>query len=44
MVFFTGDGFVEFFVNFPMAGINATIADHLIMLFWDVPDKAFNKI
>ena len=44
MVFFTGDGSVKFFVNFPVAGIDAAIANHLIVLFGDVSDKAFNNL
>ena len=35
---------MEFFVNFPVAGINAAIANHLIVLFGDVSDKAFNNL
>ena len=34
---------MEFFVNLPMACINAAIADHFIMLFRDMPDKALDK-
>ena len=36
---FTGDGAEEFFVGLPVARINAAITDHLVMLFWDVPDQ-----
>lgn len=31
-----------FFVNFSMACIDAAIADHLILLFWDVADDTLN--
>ena len=37
---FTGDGSVEFFINLPAACVNAAIADHFVMLFWDMSDKA----
>lgn len=30
---------MELFVNFPVAGINAAITDHFIMLFRNVPDQ-----
>lgn len=32
---------MEFFVNPPVAGINAAIPYHFIMLFGDMPDKTF---
>ncbi len=32
---------MEFFVNLPMACINAAIADHFVMLFRYMPDEAF---
>lgn len=44
MMFFPGDGSVEFFVNFPVAGVNAAITDHFIMLFRDMADEPFYEI
>ncbi len=35
---------MEFFVNLPVAGINAAIADHLVMLFGDMLDKAVYEL
>lgn len=40
---FTGDSPVEFFVCFPVPGIKATVAYHLIMLFRDMLDEALNE-
>lgn len=39
MVLFTGDSTAKLFVNLPMAGVNATITDHFVMLFRDMADK-----
>lgn len=44
MVFFTGDGPAELLVAFPMACVDPAIADHFIVLFGDVLDKAFYEI
>ena len=44
MVFFPGDGSVEFFVNFPVAGINSAITDHFIMLFRNVADESLDGL
>ena len=44
MVFFPGDGAEEFFVDLPVARINAAITDHLIMLFRDVPDQPADEL
>ena len=44
MVFFTGDSPVEFFVNIPVACIKSAIADHFIMLFWDMPDEPLDEV
>ena len=41
MMFFTGDGSVEFFVDFPMLCINAAITDYFVMLFKDMADQTF---
>ena len=35
---------MEFFVNLPVACINAAIADHFVMLFRDMPDKALYEL
>lgn len=35
---------MDVFIKRPSAGIEATIANHFIMLFRDVLDKAFNKV
>lgn len=37
---FTGNGSVELFINLPVAGINAAVADHFEMLFRDMADEA----
>lgn len=42
-MFLAGYGAEKFFVNFPVACVNAAIADHFVMLFRDVPDEAFNE-
>lgn len=39
MALFTGDGAVQLFVSLPVAGINAAITDHFVMLFRDVADQ-----
>ena len=44
MVLFTRDSTVKLFIDFPVSGINTAIADHLIVLFGDVSDKAFNNL
>ena len=36
---FTGNGPVEFFINFPVPCINAAVADHFEMFFRDMPDE-----
>ncbi len=38
-VFITGNGSMEFFINFPVTGINAAVADHFEMFFRDMTDK-----
>ena len=35
---------MEFFVNFPVAGVNAAITDHFIMLFRNMADEPFYEI
>lgn len=37
---FTGNGSEELFINLPVAGINAAVADHFEMLFRDMADEA----
>lgn len=44
MMFFTRYDPIEFFINFPMTGINAAVADHFIMFFRNVSDKATYEI
>lgn len=44
VVLFAGNGSVEFFVDVPVTGINATITDHFIMLFRDMLDKTFYEV
>ena len=39
VVLFTGNGSVEFFINFPVSCINAAVADHFEMFFRDMPDE-----
>lgn len=39
----TGDSPMEFFINLPVACINAAVADHFIMLFRDMLDETLNK-
>lgn len=43
-VLFAGDSPVEFFVNIPVACIKAAIADHLIMLFRDMPYEPLDEV
>ena len=43
MVFFPGNGPAEFFINLPVPGINAAIADHLKMFFRDMTDQTLYK-
>ena len=43
VVLFTGYGTTQLFVYFPMAGVNAAIPDHFIMLFRDVLDEALHE-
>ena len=38
---FTGNGSVKFFINLPVAGINAAVADHFEMFFRDMSDETF---
>ena len=38
-VFFTGNDSIKFFINLPVACINAAIADHFEMLFRDMADQ-----
>ena len=40
MVFFRGDRPEEFFIDFPVSGINAAVTDHFEMLFRDMADQA----
>lgn len=35
---------MEFFVNLPVAGINAAIADHFVMLFGDMLDETLYEL
>ena len=44
MVFFARDCTQKLFVNISMSGINATITNHLVVLFRDMLNEAFNKI
>ena len=44
MAFFTGDCTEEFFVSFPVAGIETAITDHFVMLFRDMPDKTLYEL
>ena len=39
-MFFPGDGPAEFFINLPVSGVKAAVADHFIMLFRDMLDEA----
>lgn len=39
MMLFTGDSPAELFINLPVAGVKAAIADHFIMLFRDMLDE-----
>ncbi len=39
MAFFTGYGTVQLLVNLPVAGIDAAVANHFVMLFGDMLDK-----
>lgn len=41
MMLFTRDSPMEFFINLPVSGVKASIADHFIMLFRDMLDEAF---
>lgn len=41
---FTGNGSVKFFVNLPVACINAAVADHFEMLFRDMADEVLYEI
>lgn len=41
---FTGNGSVEFFINLSVAGINAAVADHFVMLFRDMANEAFYEL
>ena len=43
-MFFTGDGAGKFFVDLPVARINAAVTDHLIMLFRDVADETLDEL
>ena len=43
VMLFTGDGAEEFFVGLPVTGVDAAVADHLIMLFRDVLDETLDK-
>lgn len=42
-MFFTRDGTVQLFVNIPVTCIYAAIANHFIMLLWNVTDKTLYK-
>lgn len=44
MVLFPGNGPAEFFVDLPVPGINAAIADHLKMFFRDMADQTLYKL
>lgn len=44
MVLFTGDGSAKFFINLPMAGINAAITNYFVMFFRDMPDETLDKV
>lgn len=35
---------MEFFINLPVAGVNAAITDHFVMFFRDVTDQAFDEL
>ncbi len=39
-----GNGAAEFFINLPVSGINAAVADHFEMFFRDMLDEAFHEI
>ena len=43
-MFFTGNRTIELFINLPVAGIDAAITDHFIMLFRNMPDEPFYEI
>ena len=44
MVLFPGNDPAEFFVDLPVPGINAAIADHLKMFFRDMADQTLYKL
>lgn len=44
MVLFPGNDPAEFFVDLPVSGINAAIADHLKMFFRDMADQTLYKL
>ena len=43
VVLFAGDGAVQLFVNLPVAGIDAAITDHFVMLFRDMLNEASDE-
>ena len=43
-MFFPGDGPEKFFVDGPVSGIDASVTDHLKVLFGDMTDKTFDEI
>ncbi len=44
LLFVPGYGMVELTVDFPVACIEATVTDHLVVLFRDMPDKPCDEI
>ena len=43
-MFFTGNDSIKFFINLPVAGINAAVTDHFEMLFRDMADKTLYEL
>ena len=44
VVLFTGNGSMELFIKFPVAGINAAVTDHFEMLFRDMADQTLYEL